>query len=81
MNLEGVAVARRSACRQRRDDVSAIVKAAYPEETWRARGATRWSLGWTTTQADVDEGRPHRGVRAVVGMSFVNQLAHHASVC
>jgi cysteine desulfurase len=55
LDLEGVAIARTSACRQRYDDVSSIVTAAYPDEPWRARGATRWSLGWHTTQAEIDE--------------------------
>jgi cysteine desulfurase len=55
LDLESVALARTSACRQRFDDVSTIVKTAYPDEEWRAQGATRWSIGWTTTEAEIDE--------------------------
>jgi cysteine desulfurase len=55
LDLEGVAIARTSACRQRYDDVSSVVTAAYPTEPWRARGATRWSIGWHTTEAEIDE--------------------------
>ena len=55
LDLEGVAISRTSACRQRFDTGSAVVEAAYPEAPWRAQGATRWSLGWTTTDTDIDQ--------------------------
>ena len=54
LDLHGVAVARTSACRQRLDDGSAVVAAAFPDEPWRATTATRWSAGWTTSDADID---------------------------
>jgi len=55
LDLEGVAISRTSACRQRFDSGSAVVLAAYPDEPWRAQGATRWSLGWSTTDHEIDE--------------------------
>jgi len=54
LDLEQVSISRTSACRQRFDQGSRIVAAAYPDEPWRAVGATRWSVGWSTTEAEVD---------------------------
>lgn len=59
LDLEGVAISRTSACRQRFDSGSAVVLAAYPDEPWRAQGATRWSLGWSTTDHEIDEAVQH----------------------
>lgn len=55
LDLEGVAISRTSACRQQFDSGSAVVRAAYSKDPWRAQGATRWSLGWSTTDHEIDE--------------------------
>lgn len=54
LDLEQVSISRTSACRQRFDAGSQIVSTAYPDEPWRSLGATRWSVGWSTTESDVD---------------------------
>ena len=54
LDIRDVAIARTSACRQQSDEPSPVVAAAYPDEPWRARGSTRWSLGWSTTEAEID---------------------------
>jgi cysteine desulfurase len=54
LDLQGVFVSRTAACRQRIEDHSPVVLAAYPDEPWRATNSIRWSLGWSTTSDDVD---------------------------
>ena len=53
LDLEGVCVARGSACLRQTTVGSAVVAAAYPGEPWRAATATRWSAGFDTTADDV----------------------------
>lgn len=55
LDLRGVAIARGSACQSRQANASKIVAAAYPSSPERAETATRWSLGWTTSEAEVDQ--------------------------
>ncbi|MGK4009199.1 aminotransferase class V-fold PLP-dependent enzyme [Sorangium sp. So ce1036] len=55
MDLRGVCIARTSACLQRAVAASPAVAAAFPDEAWRAEGATRWSVGIDTTEAEIDE--------------------------
>jgi cysteine desulfurase len=53
LDLEGLAVSTGSACTSGSDEVSHVLTAmGYPEE--EARGALRFSLGRTTTDADVE---------------------------
>jgi cysteine desulfurase len=54
LDLAGVCVARGSACLRQTTLGSPVVAAAYPGEPWRAATATRWSVGFSTTDEDVD---------------------------
>lgn len=54
LDLQGVAVARTSACRRELDAHSRVVAHAHPHEPWRARSCLRFSLGWGTTIDEVD---------------------------
>ena len=49
LDLAGVCVARGSACLRQTTVGSPVVAAAYPGEPWRATTATRWSIGFDTT--------------------------------
>ncbi len=65
LDMRGVAIARGSACRSRLVGGSPVVAAAFPGEEWRSREATRWSLGWSTTDAEVD--RVIETTRSIIG--------------
>jgi cysteine sulfinate desulfinase/cysteine desulfurase-like protein len=54
LDLEGLAVARGSACRREVDEHSEVVARAHPDEPWRARSCVRFSLGWPSTAQEVD---------------------------
>jgi cysteine desulfurase len=54
LDLRGVCVSRTSACLQARAVASPVVAAAFPDEPWRADTALRFSLGISTTDAEVD---------------------------
>jgi len=54
LDLRGLYVSRTSACQQARTVGSRVVAAAFPEEPWRADTALRFSLGLSTTGADLD---------------------------
>lgn len=55
MDREGVCIARGAACMRRIPEGSPAVASAWPEAPWRARNASRWSLGWGTDEHAVDE--------------------------
>ena len=54
LDLKGVCIARGSACLRVGPEGSPVVRAAYPDEPWRAVSATRWSLGFDTTSAEIE---------------------------
>ena len=54
LDLAGVCVARGSACLRQTTLGSPVVAAAYPGEPWRAMTATRWSIGFDTTDDEID---------------------------
>jgi cysteine desulfurase len=54
LDLAGVCVARGSACLRQSTVGSPVVAAAYPDEPWRAATATRWSMGFGTTDVEID---------------------------
>ncbi|MFO7181330.1 MAG: aminotransferase class V-fold PLP-dependent enzyme, partial [Pseudomonadota bacterium] len=54
LDLEGVCIARGSACIRVGPEGSPVVLAAYPDAPWRAVSATRWSLGFDTTSAEIE---------------------------
>ncbi len=54
LSLENVCIAHTAACRSRDEDMSPVVRAAYPTEPARAPTATRWSVTEHTTDADLD---------------------------
>jgi cysteine desulfurase len=53
LDLEGVCIARGAACQSTREVASPAVLSAWPQEKWRADAATRWSLGWASTEAEM----------------------------
>lgn len=53
LDLEGVAVSRGAACRGALE-LPEAVRAAFPDEPWRAESAVRFSLGPETTREDID---------------------------
>jgi len=54
LSLENVCIAHTAACRSRDEDMSPVVRAAYPTDPTRAPTATRWSVTERTTDADLD---------------------------
>jgi cysteine desulfurase len=53
LDLEGVCVSTGAACSSGLQEPSAVLRAMYPDEQWRAGSAVRISLGIETTDADV----------------------------
>jgi cysteine desulfurase len=53
LSLEGVCIAHTASCQSRDEQVSPVVRAAYPAEPQRAANATRWSVSEHTTEEDV----------------------------
>lgn len=54
LSLEGVCVAHTASCRSRAEEMSPVVRAAYPEDLARAESAVRWSVSERTTAQDVE---------------------------
>ncbi|MBX3270003.1 MAG: aminotransferase class V-fold PLP-dependent enzyme [Sandaracinaceae bacterium] len=54
LDVEGVMTSHGAACSSGVDAPSAVLRAMYPEEPWRADSAVRLSLGPATTDADVE---------------------------
>jgi cysteine desulfurase len=54
LDLEGVCVSAGAACSSGLQEPSAVIRAMYPDEQWRARSAVRISLGIETTVRDIE---------------------------
>jgi cysteine desulfurase len=55
LDLEGVCVSTGAACSSGLQEPSAVLRAMYPHEQWRARSAVRVSLGFETTDEEIHE--------------------------
>jgi cysteine desulfurase len=55
LSLEGVCVSHTAACQASREEVSPVVRAAYPSAPERAVAATRWSVSEHVTLDDIRE--------------------------
>lgn len=53
LDVADVCIARASACQRAGAEGSPVLLAAFPDAPWRARAATRWSLGMDTEREDV----------------------------
>ncbi len=53
LDVEGVCISAGAACSSGVATGSAVLHAMYPDEPWRASGASRWSLGVETTREEV----------------------------
>ncbi len=54
LDLEGVCLSTGAACSSGLQEPSAVIRAMYPDEQWRAGSAVRISLGIETQQEDID---------------------------
>ena len=54
LDLEGICVSTGAACSSGLQEPSAVIRAMYPDEQWRAGSAVRISLGMETTARDID---------------------------
>jgi cysteine desulfurase len=54
LDLEGVCVSTGAACSSGLQEPSAVIRAMYPDEQWRARSAVRISLGFETPPGDIE---------------------------
>jgi cysteine desulfurase len=54
LDLEGVCVSTGAACSSGLQEPSAVIRAMYPDEQWRAGSAVRISLGMETTAQDIE---------------------------
>jgi cysteine desulfurase len=54
LDLEGVCVSTGAACSSGLHEPSAVIRAMYPDEQWRAGSAVRISLGIETTTAEIE---------------------------
>jgi len=54
LDLEGVCVSTGAACSSGLQEPSAVIRAMYPDEQWRAGSAARISLGMETTPAEIE---------------------------
>jgi cysteine desulfurase len=54
LDLEGVCVSTGAACSSGLQEPSAVIRAMYPDEQWRAGSAVRISLGIETTTAEIE---------------------------
>ncbi|MFW2390081.1 MAG: cysteine desulfurase family protein [Polyangiales bacterium] len=54
LDLEGVCLSTGAACSSGLQEPSAVIRAMYPDEQWRAGSAVRISLGIETSDEDVD---------------------------
>ena len=55
LDLEGVCVSTGAACSSGLQEPSAVLRAMYPDEQWRARSAVRISLGFETSDEDIEQ--------------------------
>jgi cysteine desulfurase len=53
LDLEGICISTGAACSSGLQEPSAVIRAMYPDEQWRAGSAVRISLGMETTAQDV----------------------------
>ncbi len=54
LDLEGVCVSTGAACSSGLQEPSAVIRAMYPDEQWRAGSAVRISLGIETTEREIE---------------------------
>ncbi len=54
LDLEGVCISAGAACSSGLQEPSAVIRAMYPDEQWRAGSAVRISLGIETTDRDIE---------------------------
>ena len=54
LDLEGICVSSGAACSSGLQEPSAVIRAMYPDEQWRAGSAVRISLGIETTDLDIE---------------------------
>jgi len=54
LDLEGVCLSTGAACSSGLQEPSAVIRAMYPDEQWRAGSAVRISLGMETSQRDIE---------------------------
>jgi cysteine desulfurase len=54
LDLEGICVSTGAACSSGLQEPSAVIRAMYPDEQWRAGSAVRISLGIETTAGDIE---------------------------
>ncbi|MGB5366703.1 MAG: cysteine desulfurase family protein [Polyangiales bacterium] len=54
LDLEGICLSTGAACSSGLQESSAVIRAMYPDEQWRAGSAVRISLGMETSQRDID---------------------------
>lgn len=70
LDVASVCISRASACQQTSDAGSPVVLAAYPDEPWRARAATRWSVGMDTNSEELAGAvERFRGAVAALGLT------------
>jgi cysteine sulfinate desulfinase/cysteine desulfurase-like protein len=53
LSLEGVCISHTAACQARSEEMSPVVRAAYPGSLERAANATRWSVSEVVTSEDI----------------------------
>ncbi len=54
LDMEGLCLSTGAACSSGLQEPSAVIRAMYPDEQWRAGSAVRISLGMETTTADIE---------------------------
>ena len=54
LDLEGICLSTGAACSSGLQEPSAVIRAMYPDEQWRAGSAVRISLGMETSEEDID---------------------------
>ena len=54
LDLEGVCLSAGAACSSGLQEPSAVIRAMYPNEQWRAGSAVRISLGIETSEQDIE---------------------------
>ena len=72
LDLEGVCVSTGAACSSGLQEPSAVIRAMYPNEQWRAGSAVRISLGIETTAEDIET--TSRAFQRVLGRKTASNL-------
>jgi cysteine desulfurase len=54
LDVEGICLSTGAACSSGLEEPSAVIRAMYPDEQWRAGSAVRISLGMETSAADIE---------------------------